>query len=396
MRLRLELEGADEAVLAELGDAARLEDGQVVVEIDVPDELPEEERAAWFAAIVGAASPEAAIDWWVDRVARRPSGPHSRQVYADPLYHRPNFLALLDALRLQPDDELLEIGCGGGAFLQLALETVARAAAVDHSPEMLELAAAQNADALASRAARAGLRRRGGAAVLRRAVQLRGLDRDARLPAGRGPGLRRVAPRPPARGPPRRLRRHEGAAGHACRAGAGREPDHLLRGRRAAPARARGRIRRGGGDAARPARARAGGRHPGRRDRLLRPASRAAGRRGTSSWPAASLSARGSDADEGPAARGADPRRGGRRGARARRARPRDRPRRRRPGLAHLRHAQARGGAAGRDPLDRPAPAGGDRRGGAARAARGAERRRRGRRDPRPAAAAAADRRGAA
>jgi SAM-dependent methyltransferase len=148
MRLRLELGGADETVLAEVGDSARLEDGRVVVEIDVPDDLPEEERGAWFAALVGAASPEAAIDWWVDRVARRPFGPNSRRVYADPLYHRPNFLALLEALRLQSDDELLEIGCGGGAVLQLALETVARAAAVDHSPEMLQLAAAQNAAAL--------------------------------------------------------------------------------------------------------------------------------------------------------------------------------------------------------------------------------------------------------
>ena len=150
MRLRLELQGADEAMLAELGDAARLEDGRIVVEIEVPEELPEDERGAWFAAILGAASPEAAIDWWVDRVARRPFGPRSRSVYADPLYHRPNFLALLEALRLRPDDELVEIGCGGGAFLQLALETVARAAAVDHSPEMLQLAADQNADALAA------------------------------------------------------------------------------------------------------------------------------------------------------------------------------------------------------------------------------------------------------
>ena len=40
MRLRLELDGAVDAVLGEVGDAARLEDGRVVVEIDVPDELP--------------------------------------------------------------------------------------------------------------------------------------------------------------------------------------------------------------------------------------------------------------------------------------------------------------------------------------------------------------------
>jgi SAM-dependent methyltransferase len=150
MRLRLELDGADEAVLAEVTAAgARLEGDRVVVEIDVPADLPEDERAAWFAAIVGAARPEAAIDWWIDRVARRPNGPRSREVYADPLYHRPNFLALLDALELQPDDQLLEIGCGGGAFLQLALQTVARASGIDHSPEMIQLAAAQNAEALA-------------------------------------------------------------------------------------------------------------------------------------------------------------------------------------------------------------------------------------------------------
>src|SRR3954454_13903737 len=109
MRLRLELDGAGEGVLADGRDAARLEGGRVVVEIDVPAQLPEEERGAWFAAIVGHAAPEAAIDWWVDRLARRPFGPHSRQVYADPIYHRPNFLALLDALGLRPDDELLEI-----------------------------------------------------------------------------------------------------------------------------------------------------------------------------------------------------------------------------------------------------------------------------------------------
>ena len=150
MRLRLELDGADESVLAEVAAAgARLEGDRVIVDVDVPADLPEDERAAWFAAIVGAARPDAAIDWWIDRVARRPNGPRSRETYADPLYHRPNFLALFDALRLQPDDELLEIGCGGGAYLHLALETVARAAAIDHSPEMIRLAAAQNADALA-------------------------------------------------------------------------------------------------------------------------------------------------------------------------------------------------------------------------------------------------------
>jgi len=72
-------------------------------------------------------------DWITDRRARRPSGPKARVVYRDPLYHRPNLKAILNVLRLTPDDYLLEVGCGGGAFLADALKSGCKAAAVDHS-----------------------------------------------------------------------------------------------------------------------------------------------------------------------------------------------------------------------------------------------------------------------
>jgi ubiquinone/menaquinone biosynthesis C-methylase UbiE len=49
--------------------------------------------------------------------------------------------AILGALALQPGDQLLEIGCGGGLLLRDALGTGAAAAGLDHSPDMAELAA---------------------------------------------------------------------------------------------------------------------------------------------------------------------------------------------------------------------------------------------------------------
>ncbi len=87
-------------------------------------------------------------DWLTDRRARRPSGAQARTTYRDPLYHRPNFRAILNALALTSDDYLLEVGCGGGAFLHDALQSGCRAAAVDHSPEMVRLAREVNRDTI--------------------------------------------------------------------------------------------------------------------------------------------------------------------------------------------------------------------------------------------------------
>jgi SAM-dependent methyltransferase len=96
------------------------------------------ELAGWLVSLAArAASTEALGDWVTDRRARRPSGAWAREVYADPIYHRPNFLAILAELSLTPDDVLLEVGCGGGAFLREALRSGCRAAGIDHSPDMV-------------------------------------------------------------------------------------------------------------------------------------------------------------------------------------------------------------------------------------------------------------------
>ncbi len=101
--------------------------------------------AGWFALevaapLLAATSPADLGDWLTDRRARRPSGAAARHTYRDPTYHRPNFRLLLKVLALGPDDTLLDVGCGGGAFLKEALRSGCRAAAVDHSPEMVRLA----------------------------------------------------------------------------------------------------------------------------------------------------------------------------------------------------------------------------------------------------------------
>lgn len=134
-----------------------IEDGtRVTLEILGWEKLvgdPGYELAGWFAGEVAASllcsmGPDRLGDWITDRLARRPSGPHARATYRDPIYHRPNFKAILAVLKLQPDDYLLEVGCGGGAFLQDALKSGARAAAIDHSSDMVKLAREVNHEAL--------------------------------------------------------------------------------------------------------------------------------------------------------------------------------------------------------------------------------------------------------
>lgn len=112
------------------------------------------ELAGWFAGevaapVLRATAPAAFGDWLTDRLARRPSGAAARGIYGDPLFHYPNFRVLLEELALTPDDYLVEVGCGGGALLADALESGCRAAAVDHSPDMVRLARQTNRDAVA-------------------------------------------------------------------------------------------------------------------------------------------------------------------------------------------------------------------------------------------------------
>ncbi len=117
---------------------------------------PREEQAlGWVATeVIGplflATAPARLIAWSDDRWGRRPSGPSSRAHYKEPIYHLPGFQAMLQGLALERGDVLLEVGCGGGAFLKRALASGCRAAAVDHSADMLNVASQQNARAIAA------------------------------------------------------------------------------------------------------------------------------------------------------------------------------------------------------------------------------------------------------
>lgn len=125
-----------------------------VLELRGFDAIDEDNEAGWVAQValaplIESLQPDTLDDWITDRWARRPSGSAAREGYSDPTHHRPSFGATLSALQLRPQDVLLEIGCGGGAFLQEALSSGCSAAAIDHSPEMVGLAREVNADAVA-------------------------------------------------------------------------------------------------------------------------------------------------------------------------------------------------------------------------------------------------------
>jgi SAM-dependent methyltransferase len=114
----------------------------------------DDDLVGWFADEVGASvlaasAPQRYGDWLTDRAARCPFGIRARRDYKDPSHHRPSFGAVLSALHLTADDVLLEIGCGGGAFLEQALQSGCRAVGVDHSAEMVRAAGELNADAIA-------------------------------------------------------------------------------------------------------------------------------------------------------------------------------------------------------------------------------------------------------
>jgi SAM-dependent methyltransferase len=113
----------------------------------------DEDLVGWFAdevaaGFLGAVTPKRFGDWLTDRGARRPFGVRARRDYKDPTHHRPSFGAVLSALHLQSDDVLLDLGPGGGAFLEEALRTGCRAVGLDHSEEMIRAASELNAKAI--------------------------------------------------------------------------------------------------------------------------------------------------------------------------------------------------------------------------------------------------------
>jgi SAM-dependent methyltransferase len=99
--------------------------------------LRDEDLAAWRES---GLPDEAFVEWLVDRVARRPTGSWTRQVYGAEDVHDFARRAILDALALGPADHLLEVGCGGGLLLRDALVTGASVTGLYHREEMVVLA----------------------------------------------------------------------------------------------------------------------------------------------------------------------------------------------------------------------------------------------------------------
>jgi SAM-dependent methyltransferase len=100
--------------------------------------LGPEDLAAWRKSELPA---DAFDDWLTDRVARRPAGRRAEEIYGAEDVHEFARRAILAALTLGPEDRLLEIGCGGGMLLRDALRTGSAATGLDHSEDMVRLAA---------------------------------------------------------------------------------------------------------------------------------------------------------------------------------------------------------------------------------------------------------------
>jgi SAM-dependent methyltransferase len=86
---------------------------------------------------------------FVDATARKPSGWIGQLFYRNPKPHYRSFQLVLEKLNLTAEDAFLDVCCGGGTLLQMALQTVSRASGLDYSPDMLALSRENNAAALA-------------------------------------------------------------------------------------------------------------------------------------------------------------------------------------------------------------------------------------------------------
>jgi ubiquinone/menaquinone biosynthesis C-methylase UbiE len=85
---------------------------------------------------------------FVNSTAKRPQGKWARRFYGEPKAHMKSFALMLQLLDPQPDDLFLEIGCGGGYFLNMIQARVDRVAAIDHSPDLVEVARRSNQKAM--------------------------------------------------------------------------------------------------------------------------------------------------------------------------------------------------------------------------------------------------------
>jgi ubiquinone/menaquinone biosynthesis C-methylase UbiE len=85
---------------------------------------------------------------FLDMTGRKPSGWLGKLLYRKPIGHYGFFRVAIERLQLQPEDVFLEIGCGGGALLDMVLQTVQQACGIDYSSDMVELAGQKNKEAL--------------------------------------------------------------------------------------------------------------------------------------------------------------------------------------------------------------------------------------------------------
>src|SRR5205814_9911711 len=83
------------------------------------------------------------IDRMTDRIARRPHGRKARETYGAADAHSFLWEPVLEALALGSDDRLLDVGCGGGAFLRRARESGCAITGLDHSRDMVRVARAK-------------------------------------------------------------------------------------------------------------------------------------------------------------------------------------------------------------------------------------------------------------
>lgn len=185
-------------------------------------------------------------DWAADRAARRPTGAAARENYRDPPYHGPNFHLILDRLGLTPSDRLLEVACGGGAFLHRALESGGTASAIDHTPRCPGWRAISTRTRWPPGDSRSW-RGRGRAPLPYGHLHVLRLHRRVRLLPGAGADVEGNAPGAGPGRPARPLHGFPRPPGHTRRAGTDRVPVPILRAGRARAEGAPGRLLRGPG-----------------------------------------------------------------------------------------------------------------------------------------------------
>jgi len=88
---------------------------------------------------------------FIDIIARKPSGFLGKLLYENPRGHYKSFRLIIEQLQPATTDTYCEIGCGGGALLEMVLEQTDRAAAVDISPDMILLAEQRNQEAISQK-----------------------------------------------------------------------------------------------------------------------------------------------------------------------------------------------------------------------------------------------------